>query len=264
MNGTFEISIYDLALYSLVYLIPIGILTFYGLKMNVRVLVSLLRMIIQLTLVGIYLQYIFDLHSFSANILWVLIMITVANISVLNRSGLKIRYFIPYTVPCFFITIAFGISSLMLVIDPQELIRARYFIPLGGMILGNMLRANIVVLDRFYSEIYMNINEYIHFISLGAAKNEALKPFKKISCKAAIEPQIATLATMGLVSLPGMMTGQILGGSSPANAIKYQILIMGAIFSSTALSCFLSLEFSQKAAFDSYDRLKEDVFTLKD
>jgi len=124
------------------------------------------------------------------------------------------------------------------------------------MVLGNILRSNVIGLDRFYSELGRREHEYIHYIFLGASFKEAVKPFLREAFKAAVTPQIATLATIGLVALPGMMTGQILGGSSPSVAIKYQIMIMIAIFVSVSISTFLSIYFSTKLSFDKFGRLE--------
>jgi putative ABC transport system permease protein len=100
----------------------------------------------------------------------------------------------------------------------------------------------------------------VQYLSLGATRTEAVMPFLRQAYKASIAPQIGGLATIGLVSLPGMMTGQILGGSSPAVAIKYQIMIMIAIFLTVNLSVLLSLLLSSAHAFDNFDRLKEDIY----
>ena len=103
-------------------------------------------------------------------------------------------------------------------------------------------------------------NLYFYKLSLGATKFEALLPFAKQSFIAALNPTIATMATMGIVSLPGMMTGQILGGSVPLVAIKYQIAIMVAILASTVLSILLSLVFTLRISIDKSGVLKKDYF----
>ena len=78
--------------------------------------------------------------------------------------------------------------------------------------------------------------------------------------KIAFNPTIATTAIMGLISLPGMMTGQILGGSDPGVAVKYQIMLMITIFSSSILNVVLTIFLSNRFAFDAYDNLRKDIF----
>jgi putative ABC transport system permease protein len=137
---------------------------------------------------------------------------------------------------------------------------ARYLIPIGGMVMGNMLRGNIVSLDRFYNSLTRREEEYIYYISMGASRREALLPFISEALKPALSPYLATIATVGLVSLPGMMTGQILGGASPAVAIQYQIMIMIAIFVASTVSAFLGILFSIVPGIDACGRIRKDIF----
>lgn len=100
-------------------------------------------------------------------------------------------------------------------------------------------------------------------LSLGATRFEAVRDFAKRSFVSAMNPTIASMATMGIVSLPGMMTGQILGGSVPLVAIKYQIAIMIAILASTVLSISLSIFFTVGKSFDKYGVMQKSVFAEK-
>jgi putative ABC transport system permease protein len=94
---------------------------------------------------------------------------------------------------------------------------------------------------------------------MGGSRLQALKPFFRESFVASVNPILASMATIGIVSLPGMMTGQILGGSIPMVAIKYQIIIMLAIFYTQFFSVFLSLFFSIKLGFDDFDVLRKEL-----
>ena len=96
-------------------------------------------------------------------------------------------------------------------------------------------------------------------LMLGAARWEAVRPYFREAVKAAINPTIASMATMGLVSLPGMMTGQILGGSEPWLAVKHQIAIMICIFTSTTIASIINLKLSLNIAFNAFAVLKNEV-----
>jgi len=128
------------------------------------------------------------------------------------------------------------------------------------MILGNCLQGNVIALERFYSALRKNENEYRTYLMLGATRWEAVRPYFREAVKAAINPTIAGMATMGLVSLPGMMTGQILGGSEPWLAVKYQIAIMICIFTSSTIASIINLKLSVNIAFNEFDVLKEEIF----
>jgi putative ABC transport system permease protein len=217
-------------------------------------------MSIQLLLVGIYLKMLFDLNNPWLNGLWILIMLLVADVSILRRAGLKVRYFALATFTAVASSILFSTAYLViLVIQPTHYYDAHYIVPLAGMILGNCLQGNVIALERFYSSLRKNENEYTTFLMLGATRWEAVRPYFRDAVKAAINPTIASMATMGLVSLPGMMTGQILGGSEPWLAVKYQIAIMICIFTSTTIASILNLKFSLTIAFNAFDVLKNEL-----
>lgn len=248
-----------LLLYSLC-LLPGILLWLMGLSLNRDITISILRMSLQLALVGVYLKTLFQLNDPWLNGLWILIMLLVADFSILRRAGLKPGYFALATFIAIAVSVLFSTAFLViLVIQPTHFYDARYIVPLAGMILGNCLQGNVIALERFYSTLRKNENEYATFLMLGATRWEAVRPFFREAIKAALNPTIASMGTMGLVSLPGMMTGQILGGSDPSLAVKYQIAIMICIFTSTTLAAILNLQLSLKIAFNAYDVLKDDV-----
>jgi len=241
-------------------LVPWLLLWLVGLRLSKDIGISILRMSIQLALVGIYLKMLFDLNQPWLNGLWILVMLLVADLSILRRAGLKVRYFVLATFIAIAASILFSTAYLViLVIQPAHYYDARYIVPLAGMILGNCLQGNVIALERFYSALRKNENEYATFLMLGASRWEAVRPYFRDAVKAAINPTIAGMATMGLVSLPGMMTGQILGGSEPWLAVKYQIAIMICIFTSTTLACIINLRLSLNTAFNAFDVLRDEV-----
>jgi len=257
---TLDIELPRMALLYGLCLLPWLLLRMLGLLLSRDIGISVLRMSVQLALVGFYLKWLFELNNPWFNGLWILVMLLVADFSILRRAGLKVRYFALVT----FIAIAFSIlfSAAFLVfwvIRPALFYDARYIVPLAGMILGNCLQGNVIALERFYSALRKNENEYATFLMLGATRMEAVRPYFRDAIKAAINPTIAGMATMGLVSLPGMMTGQILGGSEPWVAVKYQIAIMVCIFTSTTLATIINLKLSLKSAFNDFDVLRDEV-----
>lgn len=257
---TLDIHLPSMAILYGLCLLPWTLLWLMGTQLTRDIGISVLRMTIQLILVGIYLKTLFILNNPWLNGCWILIMLIVADFSILQRAGLKKRYFALSS----FTAIAFSILLstaylVLLVIQPTTFYDARYIVPLAGMILGNCMQGNVIALERFYSAVRNNQNEYTTFLMLGATRWEALRPYFRQAIKAAINPTIANMSTMGLVSLPGMMTGQILGGSEPLVAVKYQIAIMICIFTSTTIAIIINLKFSLKIAFNEFDVLKDFV-----
>ena len=260
MNETMIISIPTLFKFAVILVFPVLIFRRLRLHLTRDLIISMLRMGVQLGLVAIYLEYIFKLDMLALNVAWVLVMIVVATGSILRQSGLSWRKCLWTILPAHLLTSLLILCGFLFVFDLVTMASARYLIPLMGMVLGNILRSNVVALDRFFSELRANEEMHIQYLTLGASEAEAVRPFLRNALRAAVGPQLGTVATMGIVSLPGMMTGQILGGSSPAVAITYQIMIMIAIFTAATVSAFLAVHFSRSVAFDAYGRLDASVF----
>ena len=245
-------------------LIPLGIVFYLRLCITRAILIGMVRMSAQLILVGLYLKYIFELNNPTISLLWVAVMLGVANLSILNKAGLRRHIFFWRSLTAVASSTLFVSSWFILVaIRPEPFYDARYMVPIIGMVLGNCLRGNVLSLERFYSGIQQNENEFTTYLMLGATLHEAIRPYLRNALKAAINPSIATMATMGIVSLPGMMTGQILGGIMPMEAIKYQIGIMICIFTAMVAASFANILLSLPAAFDDHQRLKENIFKAK-
>ena len=259
--NTIDLSIWKLILIYLILIIPIAIIILLKLGLLKSLLISLARMTIQLAFVGLYLKFIFDLNSMLVNITWLIIMAAVASFTVLSHAGLKWRRFFPTT----FAAVTFATSLVVGlfvvgIIQPAPFYDAQYIIPIFGMVLGNCMRSNVLSLERFFSEIRKNENEFVTYQLLGANLSESTRPYLRSALRAAVTPHISTMTTLGIVSLPGMMTGQILGGSFPSVAIKYQIAIMICIFSAMLIGSTLNLILNLKFAFDNYGMLRHEIF----
>ncbi|PLX99997.1 MAG: ABC transporter permease [Desulfuromonas sp.] len=258
---TVDLSPVSLVLVFSMLLVPLAIMAYLQLDTLRQTLIAVARMGVQLILVGLYLKYIFQLNNPLVSLLWVLVMLVVANFSVLNKAGFRRRFF--------FWRLLVGIAGatllasgwfIFVVIRPEPIYDARYMVPIVGMILGNCLQSNVISLERFYSAIRKNENEFLTYLMLGATLQEAVRPYLREALRAVIAPIIATMATMGIVTLPGMMTGQILGGSLPMVAIKYQTGITISIFVAMVSAAFLNILLSLPVAFDEYQRLKTEIF----
>lgn len=261
MNQAVDISYVSLIFCLLLLVIPVVISAKLSLGIINSTLISALRMAIQLLLVGIFLTYIFRLNNPYANMLWFFVMIMFASGSVIKGAGLKMQYFM---LPAILALIAANLSVLIyfnsVIVRLDNIFDAKYIIAIGGMLLGNSLRGNIIGIGEFYNDVKNEENRYFYYLSAGATKVEALMPFLRKSINSAMRPTIANMATMGIVSLPGMMTGQILGGSSPLVAIKYQIAIMIAIFVSSMLSICFAILFTLKSCFNGHGIVEKGIY----
>jgi len=232
-----------------------------GCKLSRPLLIAVIRMSVQLSLIGFYLRFLFELNNGLLNIGWVVLMMGVANYHTLKGARLdRGRFFLSSFLSIFVGTAVAAFIFIGLSIQPQPLYDARYIVPICGMILGNCLRVNILSLDRFFSQVTTQSKLWQTYISLGASRFEAARPFMRTALSAAVTPTITTMTTMGLVSLPGMMTGQMLGGGFPLVAIKYQIAIMLSIFTASSLTSIFNLLFSVLIGFDRFSNVKPGVY----
>lgn len=260
--GPQDISLLSLLFCLLLLLIPIGLSLFFKLNLIQSLLSSAGRMIIQLVFMGIYLTYLFKWDSWLINIAWFLVMICVATFSVVKHSDLNRHLFILPILASFALSVITAIlyfNGVVLKLD--ELFEAKYFIVVGGMMLGNSMRGNIIGISVLYKDLKRNEERYLYRLAAGATIYEAVLPYLRNSLITALKPSLASMATMGIVFIPGMMTGQILGGSSPLTAIKYQIVIMVNIFVIVSVTITLTFLFTLKKSFDSYGLLKKNVFS---
>jgi len=261
---TMDINLLSMLIVYGLLAIPVALSFFFRLGNLKEIVIAVLRMTGQLAVMGFYLDFMFRLQNAWINFGWVLLMIAIANFSVNKNAGLKTRHFFAVL----FAGLTIGSFSVLavfvfLAVRPVPFYNARYLIPISGMIIGNCMRANVISLERFYSSIRKNEKEFMTYLLMGATLREATLPYLREAIKPALAPTIATMATLGLVSLPGMMTGQILGGSSPLVAIKYQIAVMIAIFSGIIVSCVINIFFSMRIAFNEYQVLKRELFRGK-
>ncbi len=262
MKDLLDIRLLDLFFALFIVIIPIGWLIYFKIKNVKSILIALVRMIIQLTLVGIYLEWIFKINNAVINSLWVIFMIMVGIQSSVKRIGLNWKFFVfPFLISSLTTIVIVDVFFLGFIIKLDYFFDARYFIPITGIILGSSLKHNIVGLTTYYGGLMEKEDLYCFILTNTANQKLALRPFIANAVKKGLNPLIANISVMGLISLPGMMTGQILAGSSPFVAIKYQILIILATFTGCSVNLFLSILFSNRYIFDDYQKLKEVIST---
>ncbi len=261
--GTIDISYFHLLIGLLLLIIPIYYLWKYKTGLLNATLIGTARMIVQLFLVGAYLRYLFLWDKPWINFLWVIVMVFVASETALTRTGLKRSILlVPFSIGFLFSAVVIGLYFIGIVLQLDNVFNAQYFVPIFGILMGNMLSSNVIALNTFYSGLKREEQMYRYLLGNGATRQEAQAPFIKQAIVKAFSPLIANIAVMGLVALPGTMIGQILGGSSPNIAIKYQMMIMVITFTASMLSLMITIRLAARKSFDSYGKLLP-VHTMK-
>lgn len=266
---TTDISFIGLGIGMLLMLIPIYFLHKYRTGIVGSTVNATLRMIVQLYLVGLYLQYLFEYNIWYVNLAWGLIMVAVATGTAVQRTRLRpgvlalplgvAFLFTSLLISFYFLGLVLGFAGRGVVqgIGASELFTARYFIPVFGLLLGNMLGVNVVALNTYYDGLRRERQMYYYLLGNGATQGEATAPLLREAMIKAFNPCIANMAVMGLVAMPGTMIGQILGGSNPAVAIKYQMMIVVITFVASMLSLMITITLASRRSFDAYGRLRE-------
>ena len=254
--GTIDISYYNLFIGLLLLAIPFFYLWKFRTGLLKPAVTGTLRMIVQLFFIGIYLKYLFLWNNPWINFLWVIIMIFVAGQTALVRTQLKRSILlIPISVGFFCSVVVVGLYFIGIVLQLDNIFSAQYFIPVFGILMGNMLSSNVIALNTYYSGLKREQQLYRYLLGNGATRQEAQAPFIKQAIIKSFSPLIANIAVMGLVALP--MIGQILGGSSPNVAIKYQMMIMVITFTASMLSLMITISLASRRSFDAYGKLLE-------
>jgi putative ABC transport system permease protein len=216
-----------------------------------------LRMILQLTVLGFVLEALFSLRSGVLVLLMLLVMAGFAVQTVVSRlqrrfPGVYRSVTIAILIGCGGATVYF--CHLVIGLDPWY--SPQYLIPLAGMVFGNSMTGASLAAERLVNDLVHRREEIEAALCLGASPRQACSEFLKGAFYAAMIPTINAMAAMGLVFIPGMMTGQILSGVSPFVAVSYQVAIMCVITFSVAASSLLILEFGYRSCFTSSWQLK--------
>lgn len=255
------LSSFDLILASSLMVVLSVLSLSLQLGLEKKILVFSLRMTAQLLFIGLILRYLFNSSSFLLVFLLSMVMLFAAGREVWARQRRKIQGvtgFIISTGSMFVSSFSVAIIALNVIIDVEPWYTPQYAIPLLGMLLGNTMTGVSLAVDQMTEQLYRRRNEVEQRLLLGQNWKEASLDIRRDCMRTGMTPIINSMAAAGLVSLPGMMTGQILGGTPPVEAVKYQILIMFLIAGGTGFGVISAIWASGRVLFDHRDRLRLD------
>lgn len=259
-SGVIPISNLQLALSVLLVAVAGGISAALRLGLLKSLLWGTVRTFVQLTLIGYILKYVFTVNN-----LWLIFAMVVLMCFIAAQTSVKRSPNVSgnHTILAFWSlltsTVLVGFVVLRLVISPSPWYTARILIPIFGMILGNSMNGIALSLDRLYGEAHARAGEIEALLAFGATPWEAIRDCVKDAMRAGMTPTINSLMVVGLVSLPGMMTGQILGGADPSQAVRYQIVVMLMIAAAVAIGCLSLVGFAYRRLFTPDWALKNEV-----
>ncbi|MBY5921736.1 ABC transporter permease [Ferrimonas balearica] len=248
MNPIIDIPWWQLAIFASILTVPLWLNHHFRLGQGRDTLVAFTRMTAQLALVGVYLKFVFTHDSLLLNLTWLAVMTLVGTSAILGNSKLRHRLLVTPVLVGMVLGLLPVLGLLLLgLLQPAPWYSAQYLIPLAGMLLGNTMTGNVIALQRYFGALKSDFAQYEGALALGCTPQYATRPFVQQAIQQAQAPLLANITATGLVTLPGMMTGQILAGTDPHIAIKYQLVIMIAIYVMLSLSVTLTLLLTQRS-----------------
>jgi putative ABC transport system permease protein len=255
------LSHWDLSLAALLVVLLAGLSWRLHLGLERQLLINALRMTAQLALIGLVLKALFE----NVHLLWIVLLATlmllVAGREVMARQE---RRFVGWwglglgTLSMFVSSFSVAVLALVVMIGNQPWYEPQYAIPLLGMLLGNTMSGIALGLDRLTGGAWQARAVLEARLSLGQSATEAIAGCRRESVRVGMIHIVNAMAAAGVVSLPGMMTGQILAGTPPLEAVKYQILIMFLITAGTGFGTALAVWLGSRRLFDERERLRLD------
>lgn len=241
----------QVALAAALILINGGISLALKLNLEKSLFIGAVRMTVQLLLLGMILHWVFSLGQWYYVLGLMAVMTTVAGITAVDRVTLKYKGLMTTSLLSVWASswIVTAIA-LFFIVQIKPWYSPQYAIPLLGMILGNILNGISLGLERFTHDLHHKRDNVETLLALGASRWEAARPYVSDAVRAGLVPIINTMMVVGIVTLPGMMTGQLLAGVHPVSAVKYQIVIIFLIAVATGLGTISGVLLSFRKLFN--------------
>ena len=251
----------SLALAALLVVINGALSVALELRLERKLLIATLRMVVQLLLIGLVLETLFALISPLWTGLAALVMLLFAGREIMARQERRLAGFWSYGLGTGCMLVAASlvtVFALTVQVSPEPWYHPRYALPLLGMVLGNTMTGISLGLHSLVTGLLRDRVAVETRLALGATRREALQTVTRSALQTALMPIINSMAATGLVALPGMMTGQILAGADPVEAVKYQILVMFLIAGGTGMGATAAVMAGVYRLTDARHRLRLD------
>lgn len=261
MKPTIVLDAQDLAIAAILIGLDGVISMVYGLGLHRQLAIAAVRMVVQLLLIGIILSRVFALASPLVTFLVILAMVAIGGREVAVRPEQRLIRLGNYTVGLAAVAFATGLTSVLALttaLRPDPWYDARYAIPLAGIILGNVLNAASLALDALLAGVVREKAAIEARLCLGATIRQAMGGLLRDAMRRGLLPVVNSMSASGVVTLPGIMTGQILAGIDPMEAVKYQILLMFLLSGGAGLSAVAVVFLAARHLTDARHRLRLD------
>ena len=260
VSGSNEISMFQMGIGLLPVLIAIFLSVKHRLGLTKSLIIGVIRGSVQLVAVSYILLWIFKENNPWVISAFLIFMVGAAAQAACKRiSGLDSKKMRRTYQKILFVSIFLGSMCTLgylqfVVVRPEPLWEGRYIVSLGGMLIAQAMNAAALVVERYRSELELRTDEIETLLALGANVEQATRETVRAASAAAMLPAINMLMVLGIVALPGMMSGQILAGVSPLLAVRYQLLICFCIAAGSAIVSFIAIKMTQRMYFTLFDQ----------
>jgi putative ABC transport system permease protein len=251
----------DLAIASSLIVLDAVLSLIFRLGLHWAILIASARMVVQLGAIGFLLKLIFHLNNPALTALLILIMVLVAARETAARPERRLTGHASLAIGAASVAFATAVTALFALttaLRPQPWYAPRYAIPLAGILLGNVLNATSLSLDSFLGSVARERAAIEARLTLGATWWEAAGPLAREAIRRGLVPIVNQMSASGVVTLPGIMTGQILAGLDPLEAVKYQILLMFLLAGGSGLAAAGATILAALRLTDDRQRLRLD------
>lgn len=256
MKDIVEIQIWQFALVYLLLIIVLAVMKKCKINQTKLLAVASVRMTLQLVIAGLILTYIFENPHPLFTVVYVACMTTFAIHRVISKNKeINTKFKIA-------IAVSLSVSGLCIVVFfvcvvvGESIFNPQYVIPISGMIMGNAMNGTTLGVKTFRESFSGQRSKIDALLNIGVTPQKILLPFVNQALEMALLPTLNSMIGMGIVSLPGMMTGQMLSGTLPKTAILYQIAIMIAVCTVVCLSVFGSLYLGYKTMYNEKNQIQ--------
>jgi putative ABC transport system permease protein len=261
MSTVISLTPQDLAVAASLIVFDAVLSLIFNLGLHWRIVVASIRLVVQLTAIGFVLKFVFALNNPAVTLALIVVMVLIAARETAARPERRFKGQAGLAIGAASVasaTLITALFALTTALRPHPWYDPRYAVPLAGILLGNILNATSLALDSFLGAIARERPAVEARLTLGATYWEAASPFVRDAIRRGLVPIINQMSAAGVVTLPGIMTGQILAGLDPIEAVKYQILLMFLLAGGSGLAAAGAAYLAARALTDDRQRLRLD------
>ena len=254
MIAAIHITLAQVALTLVLVAIAVGVSVWQRADLERDIAVAVIRSFIQLTAIGYVIKLIFDEDNLGFVVALLSAMVLFGAVTARSRARTTPNAFWP-------LLIALGVAGaatlgLVLALGVFEA-RARYLVPVGGMVIGNAMTAAAVALNRLGDDVADSSSQIEATLALGATATQAIRPVLRRSLRSGMIPLVDSTKTTGLIFFPGTMVGMLLAGAAPVDAVRLQLILLYVLLGSVSLGALASVLLAYRNFFTAAHQLRE-------